>query len=529
MLSIISPSLASGYSITLKLKEAVESALPKKSNSDAFTELTDHHHQQQQQPQEQQLHKVQRKASNGKKVAEDAKPEKVDSINKREQLRREDAGPTKPEWVVSINKLEKLLREDAESSGPNLRICRIPHYLKDGEDNAWVPQIVSLGPYHHGKEHLRHMEKHKSRCLNRIILRTEHEKDLYQSVTEVEKQARDYYEGPISMKSEEFVNMMVLDGCFVIELFLGFTIGFEKMGHPCNDSIFSMQRSMHKIQQDMIMLENQIPLFILDRLLGLQLGDPNQKGLAAKLALRFFNPPQPTDDPLTEVIMNRTDIDLVSDQCKLHCLEVFRWNLLHLGQKRVGNHRPLQRRQQLIHCVTELWEAGIEFKKRKTDKFWDIQFKNGVLYIPKLVIHDGTRSCFLNLIAFEQCNFDCSNHITSYVIFMDNLINSAEDVGHLHSCGIIEHWLGSNTDVANLFNRLCQGVAFDIKDSYLCRLSEEVNKYYSNRWNGWIAGLKHKYFSNPWSIISVIAAFILLALTFTQTFYGVYGYYRKGS
>ncbi|KAF8035398.1 hypothetical protein BT93_C1431 [Corymbia citriodora subsp. variegata] len=511
MFAVIKKKVVGVYLITVKLREAVGSVLPKKSTSDASTELTDHHHQQQQ-PQDHQVHKLQREPSKGKKVAED------------------EPRPTKLEWVVSIKKLEQLCLEDVECPQPNPSICRIPHYLKEGEDNAWVPQIVSLGPYYHGEKYLCHMEQHKLRCLHRILLRANHERDLYRdSMREVEQRARACYEGTISMSSKEFVDMMVLDGCFVIELFLGFTIGFEKLGYPRNDPVFSMRRSMHKIQQDMIMLENQIPLFILDRLLGLQLGDPNQKGLAAKLALQFFNPPQPTEDPLTEVSRNKIKFDPLLDQCELHCLEVFRWSLLHSGRKRVGNPGPSQRRQQLIHCVTELWEAGIEFKKRKTDKFWDIQFKNGVLYIPQLVIHDGTRSLFLNLIAFEQCHFDCSNHITSYVIFMDNLINSAEDVGHLHSCGIIEHWLGSNVEVADLFNRLCQEVAFDIKDSYLCGLSVEVNKYYSNRWNGWMAGLKHKYFSNPWSIISVIAAFILLALTFTQTFYGVYGYYRPGS
>ncbi|XP_030474723.1 UPF0481 protein At3g47200-like [Syzygium oleosum] len=506
--------LVSGILITPKLREAVESEQPKQPASSASTEQMDdhHHHQQQQQPEDHQVDKLQREPSKGKKEAED-KPERP-----------------KSEWVVSIKELEQLCREDVESPGPTPSICRIPHYLKDGEDNAWVPQIVSLGPYHHGKKHLRHMEQHKVRCLHRILWRARHEKKIFlDSVREVEGRARTCYEGEIPMSSEEFVEMMVLDGCFVIELFLGFIFGFEKLGHPRNDSVFSVRRSMHKIQGDMIMLENQIPLFMLDRLLGLQLGDPNQKGLAAKLALRFFKPRQPTDDPQTLLSGNGMEFDQLSDQCELHCLEVLRWSLLHSGPKRVENQGPSQRRQQLIHCAMELWEAGIEFKKRKTDKFWDIQFKNGILYIPQLVIHDGTRSLFLNLIAFEQCHFDCSNHITAYVIFMDNLINSPEDVGRLHSCGIIEHWLGSNAEVANLFNRLCQEVAFDIKDSYLYGLSVEVNEYYSNKWNGWIASLKHKYFSNPWSIISVIAASILLVLTFTQTFYGVYAYYRPAS
>lgn len=185
-----------------------------------------------------------------------------------------------------------------------------------------------------------------------------------------------------------------------------------------------------------------------------------------------------------------------------------------------------KRRQQLIHCVTELKEAGIKFKKRKTDRFWDIKFKDGKLRIPRLLIHDGTKSLFLNLIAFEQCHLDCSNDITSYVIFMDNLINSPEDVGYLHYRGIIEHWLGSDAEVADLFNRLCQEVVFDINNSYLSLLSEEVNRYYNHRWNTWCASLRHNYFSNPWAIISLVAAVVLLLLTLAQTYYGIYGYYR---
>ena len=117
----------------------------------------------------------------------------------------------------------------------------------------------------------------------------------------------------------------------------------------------------------------------------------------------------------------------------------------------------------------------------------------------------------------------------SHVIFMDNLINSPEDVAYLHYCGIIEHWLGSDADVADLFNQLCQEVVFDINDSYLSRLSEDVNHYYNHKWNTWRASLKHNYFSNPWAIVSLFAAVVLLLLTLAQTFFGVYAYYRPRS
>ncbi|KAH1157704.1 hypothetical protein GLYMA_11G052900v4 [Glycine max] len=389
-------------------------------------------------------------------------------------------------------KLDEAGQDDVASSWSKLSIYKIPHYLRDGsgDDKSFAPQIVSIGPYHHGKKRLRPMDCHKWRSLNHVLKRTKHDIELYlNSMKEIEERARSCYEGPISLSSNEFVEMLVLDGCFVLELFRGATEGFKQLGYSRNDPVFAMRGSMHSIQRDMIMLENQLPL----QTLGTQLGKPEMKGLVSSLVLRFFDPLMPTDEPLTKSDRNKLEsslggtntFDPLSDQEGLHCLDVFRRSLLRSGPQ-----------------------------------------PDGKLQIPRLLIHDGTKSLFLNLIAFEQCHLDCSNDITSYVIFMDNLINSPEDVGYLHYRGIIEHWLGSDAEVADLFNRLCQEVVFDINNSYLSLLSEEVNRYYNHRWNTWCASLRHNYFSNPWAIISLVAAVVLLLLTLAHTYYSIYGYYR---
>lgn len=528
MVAVFNKELLSWYLITVKLREAVESGVATAPNSTRSAEFPEQAQQLLQKQQQQPSESLQIVLRNDAKSCE------------------EEDNPPESEWVISIKeKLEQAGQDDAASSWAKLCIYRIPHYLKEGDDKAYIPQIVSLGPYHHGKRRLRQMDRHKWRALYQILRRTNHDINLYlDAVKELEERARNCYEGSIALSSNEFVEMMVLDGCFVLELFRGATEGFKQLGYPRNDPIFAMRGSMHSIQRDMIMLENQLPLFILDRLLGIQLGNPDQKGLVAKLTLQFFDPLMPTDEPLTKSDMNKLEsslgyaatFDPLSDQGGLHCLDVFRRSLLRRGlqpEPRIwikrwshGNRVADKRRQQLIHCVTELRESGIKFKKRKTDRFWDIKFKNGILKIPRLLIHDGTKSLFLNLISFEQCHLDCSNDITSYVVFMDNLINSHQDVGYLHYCGIIEHWLGSDDEVADLFNRLCQEVVFDINDSYLSHLSEDVNRYYDHRWNAWRASLKHNYFGNPWAIISLIAAVVLLLLTSAQTFYGIYGYYN---
>ncbi|KAF2619483.1 hypothetical protein F2Q68_00041273 [Brassica cretica] len=200
-----------------------------------------------------------------------------------------------------------------------------------------------------------------------------------------------------------------------------------------------------------------------------------QPGLVAQLAVNFFAQLMPTGEELPKRDKVES-VDSVSDNGELHCLDVFHRSLFKSTwtlDKKSLKKSISSRKQQLIHCVTELKEAGVKFRRKKTDKLWDIEFKKGYLKIPKLLIHDSTKSLFSNLIAFEQCHANSGNDITSYVIFMDNLINSAEEVSYLHHCGIIEHWLGSAFEVADLFNRLCKEVVFDPRDSYLSKLSGE--------------------------------------------------------
>ncbi|EOA25535.1 hypothetical protein CARUB_v10018880mg [Capsella rubella] len=440
-----------------------------------------------------------------------------------EEKRGETTGDS---WVISIrDKLDQAHRDDDTTIWGKLCIYRVPHYLQENDKKSYFPQTVSIGPYHHGKKRLRPMERHKWRAVNKVLKRLKHR-------IEIEAKARACYEGPISLSSNEFTEMLVLDGCFVLELFRGTVEGFHEIGYARNDPVFAMRGLMHSIQRDMIMLENQLPLFVLDRLLELQLGTQNQTGIVAHVAVKFFDPLMPTGEAFTKPdqakLMNWLEkhLDTLGDKGELHCLDVFRRSLLQL----TGNTRVVDKRQQqLVHCVTELREAGVKFRKRKTDRFWDIEFKSGYLEIPKLLIHDGTKSLFSNLIAFEQCHIESSNHITSYIIFMDNLINSDEDVSYLHYCGIIEHWLGSDSEVADLFNRLCQEVVFNPKDSHLSRLSGDVNRYYHRKWNVLKATLTHKYFNNPWAYFSFSAAVILLLLTLCQSFYAVYAYYKPNS
>ncbi|KAL5700870.1 hypothetical protein ACHQM5_026272 [Ranunculus cassubicifolius] len=427
---------------------------------------------------------------------------------------------SKADWVITIKeKLDQVPLCEGSSSWLNHCIFRVPRNIREIESKAYTPQIVSIGPYHRGETSLRGMERHKWRLLRHLLERTGHSLELYlEAMAELEDKARQSYSmQSIDIVSREFIEMMLLDACFILELLRVSVKGFIYCGYSWGDPIFSSRGALPCIQRDLLMLENQLPLFVLERLFALSC-EPDETESVSQLALQFFD----------SVVRGCKDATLNTDEPGLHFLHIIRQSLIPASKLTLGcvSIKQYNQPQLMMHCVTWLRGSGLKFRrKRYTSNFTDIEFKNGILYIPRLVIYDSTKSIFLNLMAFEQCYPHCSNHVTSYISFMDGLINSQRDVAYLRRQRIIDHGLGSEEEVAVLFNNLCKEISFDINnDCYLLKVSSEVNRYFDKKWNRWRASLKQEYFSNPWAIVSLLAAVCLIGLTIAQTLYSAFAY-----
>lgn len=214
----------------------------------------------------------------------------------------------------------------------------------------------------------------------------------------------------------------------------------------------------------------------------------------------------------------------------LHILDIFRKSLLleePRGRKQQRGKSEVKQQHQggddIIRSATELNEAGIRIKRSKSRSLKDISFQGGVLKLPLIVVDDALESLYLNLIAFERFHVGAGNEVTSYIFFMDNIIDSARDVSLLHSCGIIQNALGSDKAVAKLFNSLSKDITLD-PDSTLDQVHKQVSAYCQKPWHQWRANLMHTYFTNPWAILSVAAAIFLFALTIIQTVYSILAY-----
>ena len=97
-------------------------------------------------------------------------------------------------------------------------VSRVPAHVREVEKGAYTPKIVSIGPFHHNEPSLRAFEDQKMRFLSRLQNQFSVEV-LQTAMREMEENTRKCYsESFQGINSENFVQMMLLDGCFIVEL-----------------------------------------------------------------------------------------------------------------------------------------------------------------------------------------------------------------------------------------------------------------------------------------------------------------------
>ncbi|XP_030522596.1 UPF0481 protein At3g47200-like [Rhodamnia argentea] len=410
----------------------------------------------------------------------------------------------------------RLLRQTA--SNGLCCIFRVPRSVFVSNPKAYEPQIVSIGPYHRGKEQVEMLEQHKPRLFAALLDRTRGHgapvEAYFRTMASVETKIRECYSEDLDCGSWSLIEMMVLDACFVVEMF---RVTASLVPADPADPLFSMPWVYSFLTLDLLLIENQIPFFVLETVFELSMAPTEAHYSLNKLALEFFNYSLPRPQHELERHYHVPNVT--------HLLDLFRLSLVgHLELEDPGDVN--EEFLQLIPSAKQLLLAGIKLKPRKSDRFIDVRFERGVLQIPPLTLDAFTRSLFLNCIAYEQCSCYCSKHITTYAVLMSCVISTAADAALLSEHNIITNFSGSDEYVARYFNNLTRGVSFDISISYLAGLFREVTRYHQNKWHVQWSGIKREYFGSPWSFISAVAAFILLALTVVQAFYAVYAYYR---
>ncbi|XP_077252604.1 putative UPF0481 protein At3g02645 [Tasmannia lanceolata] len=543
-----------------------------------------------------------------------------------------------PDWVISIWKEVK--------SHPSISITtigKVPQILRKVRSNkaCFDPEVVSLGPYHHEKPHLKRLKKYErlkkykhmamwryTNCTDNITKA----EPFYDALIGVVDEVKRCYEKKIEISNEDLAWMMLIDGCFVLE-FMSEALGKK------NNLLSRHDTSL--VVRDMMLLENQLPFLVLKTLTktkeavdpfdvrteieqadrsvdAVPVGDRMEAEVLCSFAVNPFDVrteieqadrsvdpvpvgsfavpfdvpvasgsfaepfdvpvgsfAEPFDVPVASGSFAKPfdfpvacssyvpfdvpvasgsfaepfdvpvasgsfaepfDVPVASGSfaepfdfpvtCSSY--EPFDGSSKLLGKKsaqKLEDTESTGPRWYSFRSATELKAAGIKFRRSETTKLSDVKFKShyfcGELFLPPIVVDDSTKPKLLNSIAYELCPDGPHDYgISSYICLMDSLIDREEDVKELRSEGIVLNSLGSDQEVAQLFNVLATDLILD-SQAYV-EVKRGIESHCKGRWNVYMANLYYTHFNTPWTVITTIAAVFLLLLTAFQTYFTIY-------
>ncbi|XP_042505589.1 UPF0481 protein At3g47200-like [Macadamia integrifolia] len=398
--------------------------------------------------------------------------ETLEQQNEAGQSISHPIGDPKSKLVASTQKRLSIVHPLSSKSC----IYRVPEKLCKLNEEAYTPHLVSIGPYHHGKENLSMMETHKQKYLHSFVDRRT---DL--------------------SFSDIFVTMMLHDGCFILE----FLLRNEPLEESDEDDPVSNNLWLsNAIKHDLILLENQLPFFVLEHLYKLNQGEEHSSFIES-ISFSF--------------------------SCMLPKEKQF-------SRENFKCSKVKQMLGSVLDCCSPSSSCASLKENGETDSITTLEIPELLDFKTSQVKHllDIIRDCYIPSSA-KTClgngkelelphNLDCVSpnlrYITYYATLLDGFIDSSENVALLCEHGIIKSLLGDHEQVSILFNNHVKEVIIDDDDFYFADLCEELNVYYRDCWHTLNADLRQNYFNTPWLAISVFAVFLVL-LTFLQTLYTI--------
>ncbi|MED6195399.1 hypothetical protein PIB30_037498 [Stylosanthes scabra] len=447
------------------------------------------------------------------------------------------------------NQINQLLRENTNNKNP--KIQRVASHLRKREyfANHYQPQLVSFGPIHHGAENLKQGEKYKLMWLAMYLRRTNQSaKALYERILKDIDQLKNLFEEDLfdrfrisppfggGLVDEKISWMLVVDGCALLQI-----LKHGKLERFDNENELKIKLDqLILVRQDVLLLENQLPAEVLVKLMNVENADKELSGMMDNFLCSHHLWPKQCAPPKKEEANKDTGRNCANnssneqsqhavaiiDPPPTHVLDYLHRNIV-VDNQNPHNDSSSSNMMDITHRnIQELISAGIELAKTESRLPKDIHFKptkslrlsaaTAELKLPEITVDDTTAPTFLNLIAYEMCPDFVNNYgISSFVAFLDSLIDHPEDVKELRSAGILLNALGSDEQVSELFNKISKDLVIEV-GSY-SKVRKDIEKHYKDQWKTWRAQAYAKYFSNPWSLIAFVGVIIGIGLSLAQT------------
>ncbi|XP_058216065.1 UPF0481 protein At3g47200-like isoform X1 [Rhododendron vialii] len=487
------------------------------------------------------------------------------------------------------------------------RIYKVPEDLRKLNECAYVPRLIAIGPLHRKGKHIRKpMQDVKMDYANRLFLRLtkgiaepeirdEKKDELLQEFVEKMKctvkaekynteeevtlvdMAKKYYGEDLKLNDDDMVEMMLVDGCFILELlYADYHTNYCQVhedsgripqpinrgkggsrGHgrgceqPRADPICDSILTANIVRHDLMLLENQIPFFVLEHLFQLTVAkipvDPTT-GCPPKLSLEdyvrsYFSQflslegGQSSDhcilsvcDSTKETKQGKTESGKANDY--YHILHLIHRSYIPGGEGEETEQNS-KKHCELMLSASDLHYAGVKFVP--TTDLHKVKFINkGIgcwqcrtlaFQIPTIYISKTTESFLRNVIALEQCSPRVPRYFTSYAKLMDMFINSEQDVRVLKNDRVIYNYLSTDEDVRDLFNKLCKEVVLeDFHFDEDCREASMFNMRWQTRAVRYVNRL---FVANPWPALAFLIGIAAFAITVYHFGYAIHARYRR--
>ncbi|KAI0502247.1 hypothetical protein KFK09_017194 [Dendrobium nobile] len=174
------------------------------------------------------------------------------------------------EWIIKIRKsLQEEIEEDDGDYEFHASITSVPNSLKSATPESYIPQLIAIGPYHHFRADLNDMARFKLTAAKRIQKQLHGLKlqDIVDEFDKAEHKIRAHYDRYFNLSVEYLSWMMAIDACFLLQFLQAYAVDDAKALQGLSPFMSRRKSTHNSVLRDILMLENQIPLFLLRKVL----------------------------------------------------------------------------------------------------------------------------------------------------------------------------------------------------------------------------------------------------------------------
>ncbi|TKY58114.1 putative UPF0481 protein [Spatholobus suberectus] len=204
------------------------------------------------------------------------------------------------EWVINISRSLEGDTEDNEDL-ISMRIFNVPKSLLCSKKEAYTPQVIALGPYHHRRVELLDMERHKLDAAKKVRNKLKPIRFIdfvTHTVAQNDAHIRSFYSRYLNFDQETLAWMLAIDASFLVVYLKTYpsdrrrqrSVSLSrrnslKIGHLMECSRRNTWH--HAVLRDIIMLENQVPLFLIRELHILCYPEDNKDDALVSMLINF--------------------------------------------------------------------------------------------------------------------------------------------------------------------------------------------------------------------------------------------------